>query len=249
MNVGIYQSAASLAALERWQNIVTQNISSSGETAYKRRVATFGATDAGEVLSAPGTNLDSGIGVPAVFPTTSPSISFSPGQIQTTGRSLDVALEGPGFFELQLPDGSKVFSRNGAFMMNAKGTVVGDGGAEVLMTNGNPITLRPGQGNLVIDPDGLVRQGGNTLGHLAVMNFPNQAAMVPLSDTVFAAPAGVKPQPVASPQVAQGNLEESNTSPLREMVDLVTISRAYQANQKVITSQDNLMSKTLDAFS
>lgn len=248
MNVGIYQSAASLAALERWQSIVTQNISSGGQTAYKRRVASFDAADAGEVLTDRGTNVDSGQGAPAVFPTANASISFTPGQIQTTGRNLDVAIQGPGFFELKLSDGSKVYTRDGSFLMNAKGVIVGAGGAEVLTDRGDPITLQPGKGKLVIDEHGRLFQGGKALGQLAVVNFPDPSNLIPLSANVFAGPPGVDPQQVGKPQVAQGNLEDSNTSPLREMVDLVTISRAYEANQKVITNRDDVMNKTLDAF-
>ena len=72
--------------------------------------------------------------------------------------------------------------------------------------------------------------------------------LIALADGLFAASPGVDPTPVAKPVVLQGNLEASNAPSLYEMVDLVTISRAYEANQKVITSRDDLMDKTLKTF-
>jgi len=65
---------------------------------------------------------------------------------------------------------------------------------------------------------------------------------------LFAAPDGVTPTAVSDPEVLQGNLEASNLTSLHEMVDLVTISRAYEANQKIITSSDELLDKTIQAF-
>src|ERR1700679_2903478 len=106
MDIGLYQNAASLAALERWQDAVSQNISNSQLTAFKKRTVEFSGTNAGQIQTSPNDRLDLGEGRPAVFPQATSGISFKPGQSSPTQRDLDVALTGEGFFAVQAPDGS-----------------------------------------------------------------------------------------------------------------------------------------------
>jgi flagellar basal-body rod protein FlgF len=248
MNVGLYQSAASLSALERWQEAVSQNITSSEVTAYKKRTISFSGENSGEFLTDPKARVGLGEGQPATFPVASSSINFLPGETKPTGRNLDAAIQGEGFFEVQLNDGTRAYTRSGEFQLRPDRTVVTGQGAEVLLDGGTPLQLVPGQGELVINQDGSVRQGTTQLGKLSIQNFAKPEQLVPLAAGLFTAPAGMTPTPVARPQVLQGNLEASNLTSLHEMVDLVTISRAYEANQKIITSRDELLDKTIQAF-
>jgi flagellar basal body rod protein FlgG len=248
MNVGLYQSAASLSALERWQEAVSQNITSSEVTAYKKRTVSFSGQDSGEFLTDPNSRVGQNDGQPATFPVASSSINFLPGETKPTGRKLDVAIQGEGFFEVQMPDGTRAYTRTGEFQMSPDRTVTTGQGAGVLLASGTPLRLNSGQGELVIKPDGSVSQGSTSLGKLSIQTFAKPAQLEPLAAGLFAAPAGETPIPVANPAVLQGNLESSNLTSLHEMVDLVTISRAYEANQKVITSSDDLLDKTIQAF-
>jgi len=248
MNVGLYQSAASLSALERWQETVSQNITSSEVTAYKKRTTSFSGQDGGEFLTDPKARVGRGEGQSAVFPVASSSISFLPGETKPTGRNLDVALQGEGFFEVQLPDGTRAYTRTGEFQLRPDRSVVTGQGAQVLLDGGSPLQLNAGQGELVINPNGTVTQGAAALGKLSIQNFANPTQLTPLAAGLFAAPDGVTPTPVANPEVLQKNLEASNITSLHEMVDLVTISRAYEANQKIITSADERLDKTIQAF-
>jgi len=81
-----------------------------------------------------------------------------------------------------------------------------------------------------------------------VRKFADNNALLPAAGGAFVPAAGMAPQAVEKPELLQGYLEGSNVSPLREMVDLVLISRAYEANQKIITTVDQQMQKTLDAL-
>jgi flagellar basal body rod protein FlgG len=248
MNVGLYQSAASLSALERWQEAVSQNITSSEITAYKKRTVSFSGQDSGEFLTDPKARVGQDDGQAATFPVAASSISFLPGETKPTGRKLDVALQGDGFFQVQLPDGTTAYTRTGEFQMRSDRTVVTGQGAQVLLATGTPLQLNPGQGELIINQDGTVTQGQAKLGKISVQTFANPGQLIPLTTGLFSAPAGMDPVPVAQPTVLQGNLESSNLTSLHEMVDLVTISRAYEANQKIITSSDDLLDKTIQAF-
>lgn len=249
MNVGLYQSAASLSALERWQDIVSQNISSAQTAGYRKRTVQFSTQLAGLWnLRAGGKGDGPNDEVPAQFTRISAGISFTNGETQPTRRELDVSIQGDGFFELSGPDGKKLYTRNGEFRVTAERTLVHSSGLEVLTDGGAPITLQSGGGAVTINPDGSVQQGGTTLGKLAVIKFGNMAALQPTRGGMFLAGAGASPQAVERPEVIQGYLEQSNVQPLREMVDLVLIARAYEANQKVISSTDDQMDKTLKAL-
>jgi flagellar basal body rod protein FlgG len=248
MNVGLYQSAASLSALERWQETVSQNITSGEVTAYKKRITSFSGQDSGEFLTDPKARIGQDEGQAAVFPVASSSINFLAGETKPTGRNLDVAIQGEGFFEVQLPDGTHAFTRTGEFHLRSDRTVVTGQGAEVLTDGGSPLKLNIGKGDLVINQNGSLTQGTTVLGKLSIQTFPDPSQLTPLAAGLFAAPDGVAPTAVSDPEVLQGNLEASNLTSLHEMVDLVTISRAYEANQKIITSSDELLDKTIQAF-
>jgi flagellar basal body rod protein FlgG len=241
MDIGIYQSAASLTALERWQDAVSQNITSGQVTGYRKRTVEFSGTSAGSLNST-----DSDGGTTAVFPTTSNGISFTSGETQPTGRDYDVAIQGEGFFEVLMPDGTHAYTRSGEFSVRADHTLINSANEEVLSDGGSPIQLQPEGGKVTINPDGSIVQGTTAVARLSVQKFANQADLAPVAGGQFIANPGADPEPVTKPQLLQGFLESSNVSPLTEMVNLVQISRAYDANQHVITSADKVMQKELD---
>jgi flagellar basal-body rod protein FlgF len=248
MNIGLYQSASSLSALERWQDAVSQNITSSQVTGYRKRTVEFMAQSAGERLIDPKDRAGEGLGQPAMFPQATVGVNFISGETQPTRREFDVAIQGEGFFEVQMPDGSKAYTRNGEFHVRPDRTLVSSSNNEVLNEGGSPVVLVPGGGPLAINADGTMFQGDTSLGKLSVQKFANTAGLVPIAGGMFLASAGTTPEKVEQPGLMQGYLENSNVTSLREMVDLVVISRAYEANQKMITSIDQSMQKTLEAL-
>ena len=248
MNIGMYQSASSLSALEQWQEVVSRNITSSDQSAYRKRTITFSSQMAGEMQADPRRPIGREAGMPMVFPSVNRGISFVYGETQPTRRELDIAIQGEGFFEVQRPDGSKVYTRSGEFRMRPDRTLITSGGDEVLSTAGNPIILQNNGGALVINENGTIVQGDLALGRISVQKFEDDARLIPLSGGYFEAPEGLDPEPVDNPSLLQGYIEGSNTSSLREMVDLVLISRAYEANQKMITTLDQQMGKALEAL-
>ncbi len=248
MNIGLYQSASSLSALERWQDAVAQNITSSQVTGYRKRTVNFSTQTAGELQSDPRRPVGHEGGIATLFPKVNAGINFTFGETQPTRRELDVAIQGEGYFEVQRPDGSHVYTRSGEFRMRADRTIVTSAGDELLSTAGAPIVLVPNGGAISINQDGAVFQGETQLGRISVQRFPDNAALMPISGGYFVAPEGVTPEAVDEPELLQGYLEGSNVTPLREMVDLVLISRAYEANQKMINEFDKQAQKALEAL-
>lgn len=246
MNIGMYQSAASLSALERWQDAVSQNITSSQVTGYRERTVEFSASPSGEW------DLDSAdqgeSNVSALFPQATNAISYQGGETQPTQRDLDVAIQGDGFFKVQAPDGSVSYSRGGEFRVGTDHTLQTTAGGQVLSSTDSPITLLPSGGKVVINQDGTVTQGETNLGKLAVVKFADNADLVPVAGGTFVSKDGAEPTAVAKPDLLQGYLESSNVTPMREMVDMVLIARSYEANQKIIKTNDEQMQKALDAL-
>ena len=249
MNIGLYQSASALSALERWQDVVTQNITSSQTIGYRKQTVNFSTQLSGELQSdANGKLAQNGDGIPAIFPTVNTGINFTAGETQPTHRDLDVAIQGSGFFEVKLPDGTMAYTRSGEFKLSPDRTLVNSAGLQVMTQSGSPITLLPDGGSLVINQDGSVVQGTTSLGKLAVQNFSDTSKLKSLAGGYYVADPSMPPQVMDKPDLMQGYLENSNVAPLREMVDMVLISRAYDANQKIISTFDQTMQKTLDAL-
>jgi flagellar basal body rod protein FlgG len=247
MNIGLYQSASSLSALERWQDVVAQNITSSQTPGYRKRSVEFSTEAAGELQIDPKGRFGRDAGISALFPKVNTSISFSTGETQPTRRELDVAIQGEGFFEVQRPDGTKVYTRSGEFHVRADRTLVTSSGDEV-MSDGSPITFLADGSNITINQDGTIFQGNTPTGKLTVVKFSDNSTLVPVAGGYFQSTTNETPTAADNPQLLQGYLEASNVTPLREMVDLVLISRAYEANQKMITTLDQQMDKTLMAL-
>lgn len=248
MNIGMYQSAASLSALERWQDNVAQNITSSQVSGYRKRTINFSTEAAGELQSDPRRPVGNEGGIPMLFPKVNTGINFTSGETQPTRRELDVAIQGEGFFEMLRPDGSHVFTRSGEFRMRSDRTLVTAGGEEVLSSNGAPIVFVTNGGAININQDGTVFQGETPLGRLSVQRFADNSRLIPVAGGYFSAPDGMDPEQVDEPELLQGYLEGSNVTPLREMVDLVLISRAYEANQKMIDTMNQQAGKALEAL-
>lgn len=248
MNIGLYQSASALSALERWQDSVSQNITSSQTTGYRKRTVNFSTQSAGELHTDPRAKVGHDAAMPMLFPKVNTGINFVNGETQPTRRELDVAIQGDGFFEIQMEDGSRAYTRSGEFRMRTDRTLVTSSGHEVMNDGGSPIVLLPGGGTVTINRDGRIFQGENAVGRLSVQRFANPAGLIPIAGGFFVPGPGAAPEAVDEPELLQGYLEGSNVTPLREMVDLVLISRAYEANQKIINTVDQQMQKTLDAL-
>jgi flagellar basal-body rod protein FlgF len=248
MNLGLYQSAASLSSLERWQDAVAQNITSSQVAGFKKRTVEFSGLPMGEMLADPKGKIGRGEGPQAIFPKATYGINFQSGETHPTKRDLDIAIEGEGFFEVQLPDGGRGFTRAGELHIRADRTLVTGGEHPILSESGSPIALSAQGGDVTIAQDGTITQGNAQLGRIGVVKFQDLSRLTPIAGGVFVAPVGTNPTAVANPLVLQGHIEGSNVTPLREMIALVQIARAYEANQKIISSQDQTLNRALETL-
>ena len=166
----------------------------------------------------------------------------SGGIMRVTNNTLDVAIEGKGFFAVQTPAGVR-YTRNGSFTRSAGGELVTQDGFQVLGLNG-PIVLDPaGQaGKVTIAEDGrlfLDQVENNTF---QINTFAEEHRLRKEGASLFRPPEGVTPE-VANPTLRQGFLELSNVNIISEMVNMIAGFRAYETNSKVVQTHDSLLDK------
>jgi flagellar basal-body rod protein FlgG len=173
-----------------------------------------------------------------------PMIDFTQGALQETNRSLDMALEGPGFFTVQTPDGTR-YTRDGGFTRDAFGRLTTTEGHLVMDTNNQPITL-PG-GKVTVEQDGTVRVEGQALGKLQIVEFSLQQPIRKTGANEFAPrdPNDV-PTPSAGTAVHQGSIEVSNLDMAGAQSQMMELQRAYQASQRLVQFQDEMVGRAVN---
>ena len=182
------------------------------------------------------------------MPQSESKTSFYPGDMVQTGNPTDVALKSDGFFELTTHNRMHLYTRDGEFHINADNILVNKQGFEVSGESGT-ITLTPGKGEIFIDSSGKIFQGGIPLSQLAVYKFNNRDALQQVSGGfILPRDGSIKPISEDEPEILQGYIEGSNVSAIQEMVNLVTVSHAYDANQKVISHYDQQLDRTIQAL-
>jgi flagellar basal-body rod protein FlgF len=247
MNVSLYTAASAMNATSRWQETITENLASSAVPGFKKQDLTWATIEAG--LLPPGTTTGA-LPTQFVLPSISTATNFAPGQMRHTGVNTDVAIDGPGFFEVQLPDGRLGYSRDGEFHVNARGQLVTKQGFLVLGDNG-PLQFDPNLGgalteSLGIAASGEVSQEGEVRGRLRLVEFNQPQLLSAVGGGLFVAQnPGLVEVDTGSSSLMQRCLEGSNTSPMTEMTNLITAMRTFEANQRVVQLQDERMAKVI----
>ncbi|MEO8426477.1 MAG: flagellar hook-basal body protein [Verrucomicrobiota bacterium] len=244
MNVSLFQAAAALNANSRWQESIAENLSSSSIPGFKRQELSFASIQAG--LMPPTAAHPSGSLAHFTIPVATVATNFGTGEMKRTGVETDVAIEGRGFFEIQLPNGATAYTRDGEFQPNAQGQLATKQGYLVLGESG-PIQLDMNQGGPIsISQTGEFNQGADAKGKIKVVDFNDPSLLTSIGGGLFlASNTNLQTAEVPSINLRSGFLENANTSATAEMVNLISAMRQYEANQHVIQMQDDRMGKTI----
>jgi len=169
--------------------------------------------------------------------------NFETGPLKLTDHPFDFAVAGDGFFRLQTEDGIR-YTRDGRFHRDSDGRLVNVNGHLVLGSNG-PLTLPDGL--VTVSPTGDIFVDDNLVGQLSLAQFENPEDIIKADDTTFVGRNGVEPQLVAQAdtQIYQGYLEDSNVDSAQAITEMMSVLRAYQANQRMVQYQDQINSKTV----
>ena len=193
------------------------------------------------------TGLHLGLGVRTV----ATSRTFTQGSLQQSNNSLDVAINGNGFFEVNLPDGTIGYTRDGSFQVDAQGRMVTSSGLPVA----NGITVPPNAIKVSISADGIVSATlpGNPapqqLGNIAMSSFVNPAGLEPVGQNMYKESAASGQPQQGQPGtnglgfIKQGFLEASNVNVVEELVTMIQTQRAYEMNSKAISTSDQMLAK------
>ena len=235
-------------------NVIANNLANVNTTGFKKSRADFQDLMYQTVQNpgAPATNANQipvGIQFGMGSKLAAVSKQFTPGDFQHTGGDLDLAIEGDGFFQIQMPDGSTSYTRAGAFKMDSNGRVVTPDGYAML-----PEMVIPNNSSkITVGTDGTVSvvQAGqtvpSTVGNIQLATFNNPAGLLSIGKNFYQqtdasgnATTGTPGQNAVG-TIGQGFLEMSNVSVAEEMVNMIIGQRAYEANSKAITTSDEML--------
>ena len=233
MNVGLYRSAVAMAAQQRRLDSIAANLANVGTVGFKR-----GVTASHEVEVQRPRGKVRGV-------TTLAEVDFQQGNLQRTGRELDVALHGPGFFAIEGPDG-EAYTRDGSFHLTEVGALVNEEGFSVAWDELRG-AIDPVGAPLVIDEAGNVRQGVDDVGKLRVVDFADEHQLSHDAYGLWEAPRGVQPQP-SEARVHQYALEDSNANSVEEMVDMITVQRSFESVARVFQAIDHTYEQLTKPF-
>lgn len=253
----LYTAATGMEALQTKLDVIANNLANVNTLAFKKDRANFedlfyrhealpGALDNGGNRTATGTSIGLGSRVSGV------QTDYAQGAFQQTGRNLDVAIEGNGFFQITDPNGQTLFTRAGNFDINANGQLV-IGSASTGRLLDPPITIPQDATGIVINADGqvLVRQAGNNQlsqqGQITLATFINPDGLLKLGENLYAqtdassSPTTGNPGQNGLGVVRQNVLEASNVEPVQELIDLITTQRSFELNSQAIQAGDQVL--------
>jgi flagellar basal-body rod protein FlgG len=253
MNLSLYSAATGMEAQQLNLNTIANNLANVNTPGFKRSKIEFqdllyqkpsrasGSDSGGGNLVPTGSEVGNGTRVAAT------SKVFTQGQLTQTGEKLDIAVQGDGFFEVQRPDGTIGFTRDGSFKLNAQGQVVTIDGLPVL-SGFQPIP--PGSSSVAVAANGQVTvQGanGSQSFRLTLARFANPAGLQSIGGNLYSETAASGTPELGQPGEAgfgstvQGYVESSNVNIVEEMVALIVAQRAYEINSKSIQASDEML--------
>lgn len=246
MNDALYIAATGMKAQTAQLDAIANNVANASTPGFKRSSLRFGdLVSAG--LNAPAEAAPAMAGVKVA----STQRSFAAGELRKVDDPLAVAIQGEGFLEVQLPDGSAAFTRGGKLEVNAERLLATHSGLVLSQHIHVPTSVR----NLAIGEDGQVRGlddlGRSTvLGHLDLAHFASPAGLSSIGDGLWRATAAsgeamlTPPGEAGAGRLKQGMQEASNVQLVEEMVQLMVAQRAYEMNVKVMQAADEVASMT-----
>lgn len=228
-------------ATEQWQDLIAENLSVGNVPGSHEKVAVFSALPAGQTAYTHDA---------FVIPKHGTVVSFRQGELKATGDNMDFAIQGPGFIAVQMPDGSKAYTRDGQFKMNSQGQLITKQGYRVLSDSGNLQFDPNNSAPLKVAADGQVSQGSELKGKITLTEFKSPQLMTAAGGGFYVNNVpNMLPQPATSSTLHQGFIEQANTSPTLAMASMLTAMRMYESNEKVMQLQNDRMGRVITDLS
>lgn len=246
----LYSAASGMLAQQVNIDTISNNLANVNTTGFKKGRAEF--QDLLYAHIRPPISGDTGIMVGQGTRLSSIHRIFSGGAMQVSGNPYDLAIQGSGFFRIQRPDGTEVYTRDGTFHLDGQRRLTTATGDLVLGEKG-PITIPFKAANPEVTPEGLIRYADEASGQTVTIDkiklafFANPSGLFSLGDNLWGASGASGQAQVMDPgqhevgKLVQGYLETSNVQTVEEMVNLIVAQRAYEINSKAVQSADDMM--------
>ena len=254
MNPALWAAKTGLDAQQTRMTVVSNNIANVNTTAFKRGRAVFedlmyqnvrqaGAQSSQDTQLPTGLYLGTGVRVVAT------EKLYSQGSVSNTGENLDMAIQGRGFFQVLMPDGTLAYTRDGSFQIDSQGALVTSGGYPVQP----PVTIPDNAVSVTIGADGTISAGvpgqatPQIIGQLQIADFINAPGLQPRGENLVSETAASGTPQLGTPglnglgTLLQGSLESSNVNVVEELVAMIETQRAYEMNSKSISTTDQML--------
>ncbi|MDQ7823763.1 MAG: flagellar basal-body rod protein FlgG [Candidatus Eremiobacteraeota bacterium] len=243
---GLYTAASGMSAQQMNIDNIANNLANIQTTGYKKSRLDFQDLLYSHTQD-PGTDATVGTQIGMGVRASATQQIFTDGSLLQTGRDLDVAVQGQGFFEVTLPNNKKAYTRDGAFKMDGQGNLLTGAGYSL------GVQIPKDVSNLVIESDGTIKgtpissTEPKVIGHLTLVRFLNPAGLksmgsnlydrTPIAGDMFKGTPGKE----GLGTLAQGHLEKANVNVIEEMISIVQAQRAYEMNQKGVQASDEMV--------
>ncbi len=249
---GLYTSWTGMENEQKRLDVISNNLANSATNGYKQesvssqsfdQLLTIKIRDGSQAYhnQAIGT-MSLGVKVGETY------TDYSQGSVRNTGATFDVALSGSGFFTINKTNAKGEvltrYTRDGSFQLTKDGFLVDSEGNKV-QGEGGDVKISTDAKNISIDRDGTITADGVVVDRLKITDFTDYDYIVKVGDNMYTVVDGAT-EKEAGATVLQGYTEMSNVNVVSEMVDMITITRAYEANQKMIQSMDSMMEKAVN---
>ncbi|MDE7267421.1 MAG: flagellar basal-body rod protein FlgF [Lachnospiraceae bacterium] len=250
---GLYTAYTGMLNEQYRMDIMSNNLANADTTGFKKEGSTSQAYD--EVMAVKIKDLSENPNVPKRLGKMSLGVKigetftdFSQGSLRITDNTYDLAIGGNGFYNIEFTnkagETSTKYTRDGGFTLTKEGYLVTKDGDYVLGENGR-IQVSTTAAETIIDRDGSIYQDGNLVTKIKVTEFEDTNYLTHYGETMWDAKEGAVSHDVENPNIYQGYLEMSNANVVKEMVNMITISRQYEANQKMITTYDDTLEQSI----
>jgi flagellar basal-body rod protein FlgG len=248
----LYSSASGMQSQQLNLDVIANNLANVNTTGFKKSKIEFQdllyqTTRSAGAEQGGGNLLPTGIQVGNGSRPVATAKIFTSGEMTQTGERLDVAVQGDGFFEVQMPDGTKAYTRDGAFKTDASGRMVTSDG---LVLQGGFQPIPPGTTAVNISPNGDIStsgSNGNQTFRVQLVRFANPGGLESVGRNLYRESQSSGTAEVGNPgengfgSLQQGYLEMSNVKVIEEMVNLIVAQRAYEVNSKSVQAADEMM--------
>lgn len=254
MNSALWIARTGLDAQQTRLSVISNNLANANTMGFKSGRAVFedllyqNVRQVG-AQSSENTQLPSGLMIGTGVRMVATEKNHSQGNVVQTEGSLDMAIQGRGFFQVLRPDGTLAYSRDGSFQVNGQGEIVTAGGFQVQPA----ITIPSNAQSITIGSDGVisVATAGSAaptqIGNIQLADFTNPTGLQPLGENLYAESAASGFPQTGTPglngvgTLVQGALESSNVNSVKELVSLIETQRAYEMNSKAISTADQML--------